>query len=155
MLMCPAVTSAAAATPAHLRPTPVHAIAESLPTLRNAVALATLVAIDPKTHVAEFRINCGWYIKLVGKEQYLRPTRKVRIGHWRVELRGLYFQFETYPNGPVSGIAHQESLREWESSAEASGWSGTLNLFHTSGPIAPEGFIADGPTTDICAGVLG
>jgi hypothetical protein len=138
--------TAAAETPRHSRPTPIHVIAASLPTLRNAVVLATVIAIDPKADVAEFRIKCGWYLK---------PKRKVRIGHWRVALRGLSFEFETYPNGPISGINHTESLKQWERSVRAFGWSGTLYLSTHLRSVAPDGFLTDGPTTDICAGVLG
>jgi hypothetical protein len=140
VLICLAVTTAAADTPSHPRPTPVRAIAPGLPTLRNAVALATVVALDPKADVAEFRIKCGWYLK---------PKHKVRIGHWKVALRGLSFEFETYPNGSTSGINHPESLKQWERSAEGFGWSGTLYLSRNNP------FLTDGPTTDICAGVLG
>jgi hypothetical protein len=140
VLICSVATTAAAETPRHPRPTPVRAIAPDLPTLRGAVALATVVAIDPKTDVAEFRIKCGWYLK---------PKHKVRIGHWKVALRGLSFEFETYPNGPSSGINHPESLKHWVRSAKAFGWSGTLYLSRH------DPFLSDGPTTDICAGVLG
>ena len=108
--------------------------------MSGAVALGTLVAIDPVAHVAEFRIGCGWYI---------RPKHKTRIGLWKVVLRGLSFEFETYSGGPASGINHTESLASWERSVERTGWSGTLYL------ALSHGFLTDGPTTDICAGVLG
>lgn len=153
MLICLAATTAAADTRAHARPTPVRAIASSLPTLRNAVVLATLVAIDPKSDLAEFRTRCGWYIKLVGKEQYVRPRSKVRLKEWKLSLRGLSFDFETYPNGPISGINHPESLKQWERHAVAFGWSGSVHLFPLRG--WGRGSVGDGPTTDVCAGVLG
>jgi hypothetical protein len=118
----------------------IHPIPTAVPTLRNAVALGTLVAIDPGAKVAEFRIKCGWYID---------PKRKVHLGLWKVALRDLAFESESYPNGPASGISRAESLGSWERGAERKGWSGTLYLSPSSG------FLTNGPTTDICAGVLG
>lgn len=119
----------------------LHAIAAAIPTLRGAAALATLVAIDPRANVAEFRIGCGWYYK---------PKHRVRRGLWKVPLRGVTFNWETYPNGPASGVAHTLSRRAWETLARLHGWSGTLWL----GPGYPA-YISDGGTTDICGGVLG
>ncbi len=98
------------------------------------------MAIDPKADVAEFRIRCGWYLK---------PKRKVRPGLWKVGLRGLSFEWESYPAGPASGISHAETLTAWERSAELHGWSGTLFL------SGRKSFLTNGPTTDICAGTLG
>jgi len=115
-------------------------IASSDPVLSNAVALATAVAIAPGGHVAEFRLRCGWY---------LHPKRRVRPGLWRVSLNGAAFSFETYPNGTASGISHTETRRQWVRMTEGSGWSGTLHLSPTGSEIG------NGPTTDICAGVLG
>ena len=135
-----AATTATAETARRARPVPVHTIASNIPALRQAAALGKVVAIDPKADVAEFRIRCGWYYK---------PKRKVRIGLWKVELRGLSFGWETYPTGPASGISHAVSLKTWERQAELHGWSGTLWLA-TGNP-----YISNGPTTDICGGVLG
>ena len=121
-------------------PPGIRTIAPAIPTLRNAVALGTLVAIDSKADLAEFRIGCGWYIN---------PKRKTRIGLWRVALRGLSFEWETYPAGAASGISHPFTLKRWERWAESDGWSGTLYLSRR------DGFLTNGPTTDICAGILG
>jgi hypothetical protein len=111
-----------------------------MPTLRDAAVLGKVVAIDPKADVAEFRIKCGWYYK---------PKRRVRIGLWKVELRGVGFAWETYPNGPASGISHAISLKTWERQTKLHGWTGTLRL------ITGNRSISNGPTTDICGGVLG
>lgn len=132
-------TTAASEPAAPTRPV-VHPIPARVPTLRDVVALGTLVAIDPGAKLAEFRVKCGWYLK---------PKRKVRLGIWKVALRGLTFEWESYHNGSASGISHTESLRSWERVAERKGWSGTLYLSPS------KGFLTDGPTTDICAGLLG
>ena len=132
-----ATADGALATP---RPRVVHSVPSSIPTLRNAVALGTLVLLDPKTGVAGFHVTCGWYVK---------PKRRVRVGLWRVALRAVQFNWETYPNGPASGVAHTVSISTWEDLAKHDGWSGTLYLAGRSQ------FLTNGPTTDICAGVLG
>lgn len=119
---------------------PVHAIATTIPILRDAAALGKAVALDPQAAVAEFRIACGWYVK---------PKRRVRRGLWTVKLRGVSFQWETYPAGPASGISHSVSLETWERRAELHGWTGTLRL------ASPKPYLSNGPTTDICGGVLG
>ena len=103
--------------------------------------MATLVAIDPKAQLAEFRVGCGWYYK---------PERRVQLGLWKVPLRGVTFNWETYPNGTASGVAHSISLKTWEELARLHGWSGTLWF----GPGYPPN-ISNGGTTNICAGVLG
>ena len=133
-----AVTTAAvgASTP---RPG-IHTLPADLPTLRNAAARGMLIAIDPRARLGEFRIKCGWY---------LHPKRRTRSGLWKVPLTGLTFEWESYPNGPASGISHTESFASWRQRAEQHGWSGTLFLSKNNG------FLTDGPTTDICAGVLG
>ncbi|MDE3190304.1 MAG: hypothetical protein KGL94_05730 [Acidobacteriota bacterium] len=118
----------------------VRPIGANVPTLRGAAALATLVALDPKSGEAEFRVGCGWYYK---------PKRRVRLGLWKVPLRGASFNLESYPNGPASGIAHSVSITTWERQVLLHGWSGTLWF----GPGRP--YISNGPTTDICGGVLG
>ena len=132
---------------------PLRPIASSVPALRAAVALGTLVALDPKSDVAEFRIRCGWYAAR-GKPtdpQATMPKRKLQPGLWKVSLRGFAFIVETYPNGPASGIAHATNLKTWERYVARAGWSGTL--FLPSGWSKP--FLSDGPTTDICHGILG
>jgi hypothetical protein len=80
---------------------PVHAIASSVPTLRGAVVSGTLVALDRRADVAEFRIRCGWYA-VRGKPddpQATMPTHKVRPGFWKVAVSGFNFTVERYPNG--------------------------------------------------------
>ena len=118
----------------------IHALPANLPTLRNAVALGTLIALDPHAHAAEFRVTCGWFF---------HPKHRARPGLWKVDLGGLAFEWESYPDGPASEINHTESFASWRRRAEQSGWSGTLYLSRSNG------FLTDGPTTDICAGVLG
>jgi hypothetical protein len=132
---------------------PVHPIPSAVPALHGAVALGTLVALDPKADVAEFRLRCGWYAAR-GKPTDLRatiPKHKLRPGLWKVALRRFSFNTETYPNGPASGIANATTLNAWERYASRFGWHGTL--FLPSGWATP--FLSDGPTTDICRGVLG
>lgn len=151
-MVCVAGT-ATSGTQRNLDSVPVHPIGSGVPTLHNAVALGTLVALDPKSDVAEFRIRCGWYAAR-GKptdRQATMPKRKLHPGLWKVALRGFAFNIETYPNGPVSGVAHEASLKTWERHTARAGWTGTLFL-----PFGwNEPFLSDGPTTDICRGVLG
>jgi hypothetical protein len=151
MLTC--VGSAASDTRLGAGAVPVRPIARNVPALDNAVAVGTLVAIDPKSEVAEFRIHCGWYAKR-GKPtdpQATMPERKLRAGLWKVNLRGVSFNIESYPSGPASGIAHKATLKSWERYVSRSRWTGTL--FFAGGWSKP--FLSDGPTTDICGGVLG
>jgi hypothetical protein len=132
---------------------PVRSIRSAVPALRGAVALGTLVALDPKTDVAEFRIRCGWYARRGKPNEQLAtvPQRKLRPGLWKVALRGFAFNVETYPNGPASGIANPISLHAWERRVARFGWTGSLWI--ASGWSSP--VLSDGPTTDICRGVLG
>jgi hypothetical protein len=135
---------------------PTHSIPSTVPTLRGAVALGTLVALDPTADVAEFRIRCGWYARRGKPREQLAtvPLRKLRPGLWRVFLHGFSFNSETYPNGPASGIANPTSLNVWERYVARSGWRGTLFLASGwNGPFFP--YLSDGPATDICRGVLG
>ena len=142
-------TPGVAAAPPRVRVGPIDPARR---TLKGAVAFATLVAVDPKSKLAEFRISCGWYAlpaPASSRTAWL-VKGKVRPGLWNVSLRGFSFDFETYPNGPASGINHTESLTQWQRSAEALGWSG-----HVRVALRNNGEIGDGPTTDICHGVLG
>ena len=118
-------------------PIPAH-----IPRLWGAAALGTLIGLDPKRKEAEIRLRCGWYFT---------PKRKVLRRVWKVSLRGMSFNFETYPNGPASGIANTIGLGEWERIVRHDGWFGELWL--RSGPDQP--FLSDGPRTDICGGALG
>jgi len=131
--------------PAAMRPTPhvaVGPIPSIIPTLQNAAALGTLVRIDPKRALAEFRISCGWHYS---------PRAKVHLGLWKVHLAHLTFGWESNSANPASPSATVTSisLRDWEHRAEQRGWSGTLRLTRQAGDVS------NGPTTDICAGVLG
>ena len=120
----------------------VHAIPAAIPTLRGAVALGSLVVIEPAAREAEFRIGCGWYVA---------PKRRVKLGLWKVSLRGVAFNLESYgKNGPESGVAHPVGLQTWESYVLQHGWSGAIWLKPGSQPS-----ITNTPTTDICAGQLG
>jgi hypothetical protein len=128
-------TALAAGTAAY-----VIALPSGIRVLRNAAALGTLVRIDPESGFAEFRVSCGWYYT---------PRKKVRPGVWRVDLRHLDF-------GSASNLAnlaqsHVQSvpLKKWQEDAKQRGWSGTLRLSDGGGGLS------NGPTTDICAGVLG
>jgi hypothetical protein len=121
-------------------------IPSNLPRLRDAVALGTLVALDRRTDVAEFRISCGWHATQIG-----RATTKLRPGLFRVPLHSFGFNVETYPAGPESGVANAVSLSTWERWTSSSGWKGALYLY----PGPTKRWITDGGTTDICRGVLG
>jgi hypothetical protein len=153
LLLVTTVGTAAGETRSNVGRIPAHRVAASVPTLHDAVALGTLVALDLKSDVAEFRIRCGWYAAR-GKPAGLRatvPKRKLHSGLWKVALRGFAFNMETYPKGPASGIANPATLNIWERYAARFGWRGTL--FLAAGWSKP--FLSDGPTTDICHGVLG
>jgi hypothetical protein len=119
---------------------PQFGVGTAVPLLRNAAARGVLVGLDPTMMTAEFRITCGWHYS---------PKRRLHPGLWKISLRGLRVSFETYPNGPASGIAHSETVRAWQGNALRHGWFGALYLSRT------EPAMTNGPTTDICAGVLG
>ena len=122
------------------RPVTVRALgASDIPMLRSAIALATLVAIDPAAKLAEFRSSCGWYVA---------PKHKVHPGLWKVNLRGVQFEMNSAP-GKASGYTLRVPLAVWEHYVEAHGWSGTLSVGNEGGTISNAGH------TDICHGVLG
>jgi hypothetical protein len=142
------VTAAVAAGPPRVRVGPIDPATR---TLTGAVALATLVAVDPKSKLAQFRISCGWYAAKAppsSADAWL-ARGKVRPGLWNVKLGRVSFNWETYAAGPASGVAHTVSLKMWEQGVKLQGWSGTLWL------ASRNPFISNGPTTDICRGVLG
>ena len=114
--------------------------APRVPTLRNAAALGVLVRIDEPRQVAEFRISCGWYYS---------PKERVRSGLWKVDLRHLSVGEESNPANMAAGHVNTVSLKSWEHWAALRGWSGTLSLRER------DGYLSNGPTTDICAGDLG
>jgi hypothetical protein len=114
--------------------------APRVPTLRNAAALGVLIHIDAPRGLAEFRISCGWYYS---------PKEKVRVGLWKVDLRHLSFGDESNPANMAAGHVNTVPLKSWEHWAALRGWSGTLRLREL------DGYLSNGPTTDICAGDLG
>jgi hypothetical protein len=111
-----------------------------VPTLRNAAALGVLVRVDAPHGLAEFRISCGWYYS---------PKEKVRSGLWKVDLRHLSFGEESNQANMAAGHVNTVSRKSWEHWAALRGWSGTLRLRER------DGYLSNGPTTDICAGDLG
>jgi hypothetical protein len=121
-------------------PVIVGSIPASVQPLMRAAALGVLVRIDPKRHEAEFRISCGWHYA---------PKTKIRRGLWKVSLRRLRFGWETNLANPAAGHVETVSLSTWETRATTRGWRGTLRLSDSGGGLS------NGPTTDICAGVLG
>jgi hypothetical protein len=123
--------SAQADAPDRLRVGPVPT---SVPVLRNAFALGTLVGLDTTGKVAEMRISCGWHY---------RPRRKVRPGVWKVDLSRLTFGWQA--NAHVDPVP----LATWVRRVQQHGWSGSLRLRDGGGDLAT------GPTTDICAGIPG
>jgi hypothetical protein len=127
---------------AQASPVPHGSISSTVPVLRNTAALGTLVRLDTEAAMAEFRVKCGWHYS---------PRKKIRPGRWKVSLRRLTFGWETDLRNPAAPTAHVRSvsLRTWERLAGSQGWSGTLRL------TAPTGNLSNGPTTDICVGILG
>jgi hypothetical protein len=123
-------------------PVAVGSISSTIPSLRNAAAIGTLVRLDPRSHTAEFRIKCGWYYS---------PKKRIRRGLWKVSLQRTSFGWETNPENPAAPDAHVRAISRgsWERLATSRGWSGSLRL------MPPTGDISNGPTTDICAGVFG
>lgn len=127
----------------------------SLPILRGADAFVTLVAIDRRADVAEFRVSCGVLTKYANQAG-LVPARKLALarvqpGLYRVPLRGGTLYVSSYaetPSGLVPSHANPVTLNAWERSAPI-GWAASLY----GGSAGP--FLSDGPATDICHGVLG
>lgn len=121
---------------------PIGSIQSAVPRLRAAVALGTLQRIDTKANLAQFRIRCGWHLK---------PRRRVRSGAWKVDLRNIRFGWETNPTDPAAPSAGVESigLGTWVARSRSRGWTGTLRL------SARGGVLTNGPTTNVCGGVLG
>lgn len=141
------VTIRAAAAQAPVRVGPIDASQRSL---TGAVALGVVVAVDPKSGWAEFRISCGWYAKRApaSSTQAWLVRGKVKRGLWKVDLRGLDFTLSTAP-GKASSYAYTVSLVGWERAAEHHGWSGSLSLVDGYKGLSSAGH------TDICHGVLG
>jgi hypothetical protein len=127
----------------------------NLPTLRGADAFVTLVAIDKRADVAEFRVRCGVFTKYANQDGEVPAGKlaaaRVQPGLYRVPLRGGTFDRATFmqtPSGPVPTNPNYLTLTTWERWTH-SGWKASLR----SGSTGP--FLSDGATTDICHGVLG
>jgi hypothetical protein len=130
-------------TSAH--PTPrVGPIASTVPTLVRAGARGTLLAIDLKSGIAEFRISCGRFI----------PSKaRIRPGLWKVNLRGATFGWAVGQNGQGGGHVEDLNLRQWERTVRRLGWSGTLYVRTANAPHSV--WLTNGGATDVCAGVFG
>jgi hypothetical protein len=98
--------------------------------------------------MAEFRTGCGWYTKLVGKEQFVRPERRLPEGLWKVSLRRIEFDLDSDPS-KADGHTQTVTRATWERYVTHYGWSGYLALAKNSGGISDAGY------TDVCHGVLG
>ena len=109
---------------------PIRPAPPGIPTLHHAVALASVVSVDPATDSAVFRIRCGWQV---------HPKRKLTTRLWNVNLRRVSLSLD----------AHAATLTTWFRLAEARGWSGTMSLDRNGGNV-----LFDGPTTDVCHGVF-
>jgi hypothetical protein len=118
----------------------VGPIPARIPVLTNAAVLASVVRLEPTLHEAEVRVSCGWHYA---------PRTRVRRKLWKVSLRDLALEWESNPANPSEGHVVAVSLARWERRVEGRGWNGTLRLRRSGGSLS------DGPTTDICAGVLG
>ena len=127
----------------------------SLPTLRGAAAFVALVAIDRRSDVAEFRVSCGVFTKYSDREGFI-PKRKLALarvhpGLYRVALRGGTFNVSSYAetaSGAIPSHANEVTLKAWERGVHI-GWAASLWV----GSAGPN--LSDGPSTDICHGVLG
>ena len=120
-------------------------IPSDLPRLPSSVALGTLIAVDRRTGVAEFRISCGWHTTKRGGR-----TGKVRPRLFRVPLHGFRFTVETRPG---SGAWRYVSLSTWERRTKRSVGTGAFYLSTGLVNGAPP-LITDSDTT-VCDGVLG
>jgi hypothetical protein len=144
-----AATLAVAATlSSTFRPSRSAAISARPAGLNNAVALGTLVSLDRSTAVATFRISCGWHVS-----KGWRATTKLRPGLYTVSVRGGLFNNEIVDASgpPGNGVANEVNLSTWERYVARPGWTASLHLGSPSG----KPYLSDGPTTDICNGVLG
>ena len=78
-----------------------------------------------------------------------RWARSTDGGLWKVYLPHLSFGEESNPANMAAGHVNTVSLKSWEHWAAVRGWSGTLKLTER------DGYLSNGPTTEICAGDLG
>jgi len=129
------------------RPLPklrIGPISNTLPNLRRAGAVGTLVALDPRSALTEFAVSCGRYV----------PSKSpVRPGRFRVDLRGATFGEAVNYNGRGSGHVVSISLTRWVALVTRGGWRGTLYLRTPNAPRAV--FLTNGGATAVCAGVFG
>jgi hypothetical protein len=138
------------------RPTPsLPPSRSSVPTLRGVDAFVTLVAIDRRTDVAEFRVKCGVFTAYASRSGDIPRGKlaqaRVQPGLYRVPLRGGYFNLagqSATPSGLVPSSANPVTLKAWERDAPI-GWKASLYA-GSAGPM-----LSSGPATDICHGVLG
>jgi hypothetical protein len=123
--------------------------------LRGADAFVTLVAIDRRRGVAEFRVKCGVFTAYANRDGIVPAQElafaRVHPGLYQVPLRGGYFNLagqSATPSGLVPSSANPVTLKTWERDAPI-GWKASLYA-GSAGPM-----LSSGPATDICHGVLG
>jgi hypothetical protein len=133
------VLAASALSSEPQRPT-IGAVSPHLHRLHDAFALGTLVRLDPSARVGEFRVRCVWRYE---------PHHRLRSGLRRVNLPHLSFSWDTNLSNLAGGSNPTVSRRTWARRARRHGWSGTLRLGKN------DGWISNGPTTNICGGVSG
>jgi hypothetical protein len=131
---------AATALSADSHPPTVGPVSPNVHRLHDAFALGTLVRLDPSARVAEFRVRCVW--------RYA-PRHRLRGGLRRVNLRPLTFSWDTNLSNLALGSNPTVSRRTWAHRAKTRGWSGTLRLGKN------DGWISNGPTTNVCGGIPG
>lgn len=135
------LSSAPIASHAPRHPIAIGPIPREVSELRGAAARAALIRINPNGTEAEFRVTCGWF---------LSPKKRIRKSLWRVSLPGSIFEWETNPANPAAPQAAviQIPRKVWVGRVKFGGWRGTLLL---RGRFRQ---FSNGPSTDICGGVL-
>jgi hypothetical protein len=106
--------------------------------LSGALAIGTLMAVDPATGTGDFFISCGWDFK--SKKPFDDEFREVALRHGT-------FGVETDPLDPARGAVRSVTWQSWEPGAMKNGWSGVLYL------ASRKPLLTDGPGTDVCRGV--
>ncbi len=101
--------------------------------------MGSLIALDPRSKIGEFRITCGW-------DSLTR--RKIRPGVWRMDLRGTSLELTSEPNNLAGGYVQTVSYAKWKAYVVEFGWTGIIERNRQS-------FLTDGPGTDVCNGVMG
>jgi hypothetical protein len=127
-----------------LKPPRVGPVSSNLGTLRRAGARGTLLAIDPTTRTASFRITCGRRV----------PSKaKITPGVYRLGLRGAEFGWAVGYNGRGGGHVVELSWTKWLAAAKRYGWSGYIYIRPPNAPRSV--WLTNGGGTDVCAGVFG